>query len=80
MQSDFLSINWLNIKSAITSALIMGFLAICGYILGVGSIWDIDFHNLANAGVLAVLTAIVSILKSYFTTPTGTFAGIVQIK
>ena len=63
-------------KSALVSCLIMGVLAGLLYIIGVGNIFALDFHSLANIVAIAIATGIVSFIKSSFTTPTGTFAGV----
>jgi thiamine transporter ThiT len=68
-----------NIKSALVTTLLMGILAMAGYIIGVGDIFKLNTHVLINSGVMAVLAGIVSLIKSYGTTDHGTFAG-VQIK
>ena len=71
---------WTNIKSALVSGVLMAILGISVYIIGKGDIFGLDFHTLANIGVLSVLTAIVSEIKSILTTPAGNFVGIVEIK
>lgn len=69
----------LNLKSALVSGVIMGVLAMATYIVGLGDVFKIDVHSLVNVGALAVLTAVVSLIKSYLTTSDGAFLG-VQIK
>jgi hypothetical protein len=75
-----LTISWINVKSALVSALITAVLAIAGYIIGVGNIFEIDVHAMANVGALSALTAIVSIVKSFLTTSSGNFVGTVAVK
>ena len=70
---------WITIKSALVSGLIMAFLAVAGYIIGVGDVFKIDFHAFINAGVMAFLAAIVSLIKASLTTQEGTVLG-VQVK
>jgi hypothetical protein len=67
------------IKSALVSLVIAGVLAGAIYILGIGNIFALDLKGLINVVAIAVLVGLVSLLKSWGTTPTGTFAG-VQVK
>jgi hypothetical protein len=75
-KNNMFNLSWTNIKSALVSGVIMGILAIAAYIIGVGDIFSLNFHSLANAGALATLVTIVSLFKSFITTETGTVAGI----
>ena len=70
------TLSWINIKSALVSGIIMGILAIAAYIIGVGNIFTLDFHTLINAGVLAALVTIVSLIKSFLTTSRGSVVGV----
>lgn len=70
---------WINIKSALVSGVLMGILAVAGYIIGVGDVFKLNLHALINSGVMAALTAAISLLKSSLTTDSGKLAGI-QIK
>ena len=70
------TISWTNVKSALVSGIIMGILAIAAYIIGVGNIFTLDFHSLLNAGVLSALVTIVSLIKSFLTTSSGSVAGV----
>lgn len=69
-----------NVKSALVSAFLTACLALAGYVIGVGDIFKIDVHAFANVGALSLLTAVVSIIKSFLTTPSGNFVGAVAIK
>lgn len=84
MKSQFLSFNWTDFKSALVSGLITvlgtALSAVVLYVIGLGNIFIIDWHTLANTGVMAGLVVLVSLLKAYFTTPQGSFAGLVKIK
>lgn len=74
--SSMLTLSWINIKSALVSGVITTVLGIAGYIIGVGDIFKLDTHTLLNVGALAGLTTIVSIIKSFLTTETGSVAGV----
>ena len=65
-----------NIKSALISGVLMTILAIATYILSVGDIFSVDGKTMVNIGVMSLLTAIVSFVKSSFTSDAGKFAGI----
>lgn len=74
------TLSWGNVKSAIISALVMAVLGMAGYVIGVGDIFSLDFHKLANIGALAGLTVIVSLVKNWLTTDEGKFVGLVDTK
>lgn len=78
MQNLF-SVNWMNVKSALTSAILAVILGISGYIIGIGDLWQIDVHSLINIGTMSFLVSIVSLLKSFLTDNKGDFAGVVKI-
>lgn len=65
-----------NIKSALVSGVLMAILGIATYLLGIGDIFKADGHTVANIAVMAILTAIVSVVKNSLTTSTGKIAGI----
>lgn len=75
-----MQITFTNVKSALVTAFLTAILALAGYVLGVGDIFKIDVHAFINVGALSLLTAIVSIIKSFLTTPDGNFVGVVNIK
>ena len=66
----------IQIKSALVSGVLMMVLAMAMYVIGVGDIFSIDGRVLANTGVMALLTAIVSFIKSVMTTGKGTVLGV----
>lgn len=74
------TLDWTKIKSALVSAIITAILAIAGYILGVGDVFNLDLHALVNVASLSALTALVSLIKSFLTTPQGNFVGAVEVK
>ncbi len=78
-QSNFFTINWVNIQGALISGLLMALVATGGYIIGVGDIFKLNAHALVNTGVMAGLTAVVSLLKSLLTNSQGVFLGIAQV-
>ena len=57
----------------------MAFLAVAGYIIGVGDVIKLSLHAFVNAGVMAFLAAAVSLIKATMTTQNGTVLG-VQVK
>lgn len=68
------------IRSALITALLTAVLATAMYVLGIGDVFKIDVHALVNVGALSLLTAVVSIIKSSFTTDSGNFVGAVKIQ
>lgn len=65
-----------SLKSALVSGILMAILAIAMYIIAVGDVFSIDARVLINTGVMALLTSVVSLIKSILTTPSGKVAGI----
>jgi len=68
-----------NIKSALVSTVLMAVLVVLTNIIAAGNVFKLDWYALANAGIIALFTGFVSLLKSLLTTSSGTIAGI-QIK
>lgn len=66
----------LNLKSALVSGVISAILAGALYILKIGDIFAIDVHTLVNVISIAILTTVVSFIKSSSTTDAGKIAGI----
>lgn len=77
--STMFNVTWVNIKSALISAFVTAVLGMAGYVIGVGDVFKLDGHALINVGALSALTAIVSILKAFFTTEKGEFLGVVKV-
>lgn len=73
-------LSWDKVKGALISAAITAILTGAGYIIGVGDIFNIDLRALANVVSLSALTALVSLIKAFFTTPQGEFAGAVKVQ
>ncbi len=69
-----------NFKSALVSAFVTAVLGMAGYVIGVGDVFNLNFHSLINIGVLSLLTAIVSLLKNFLTTDSGKFLNVVDTK
>lgn len=74
------TITWTNIKSALVSFILTAVLAAAGYIIGVGDIFGLNFHSLANVTAISALTALISLIKAFLTTPAGNFVGTVEIR
>lgn len=73
-------INTTTLKSALVSTILMGILAVLGYIISLGDIFLIDWKVMANIGIMAIFTGAASLIKNYLTNEqTGVFAGIVKI-
>lgn len=73
-------LTWINVKSALVSAVITAVIGMGGYIIGLGDIFTVNIHTLVNIGALSALTALVSLFKSLLTTDSGNFIGAVEVK
>jgi len=73
-------ISWSNIKSAFIYALLILIIEILVYIIGVGSVFKIEWKSLIDAGLLPMFIFAVSILKNFLTTSKGNFLGFVKVK
>lgn len=86
MKTEFLwdrvlnNMNFEMLKSALVSAVLMALVQVAGYIIGIGNIFAIDWKVMANMGVIALLTGLVSVVKNLLTTDNGNFAGIIKVK
>ena len=76
MKSKFMTVSWLDVKSALVTGVIMALAVVISDILVTGNIFTIDWYALLNTGVIAFLTAMVSLLKSLLTTSEGKIAGV----
>lgn len=74
--SKLFTVNWLEVKSAIVSGVIMALVVVITEVLVAGNIWVLDLKALLNTGIIAFLTIFVSFLKSLLTTSNGTIAGV----
>lgn len=78
--TNLFTINWRDVKSALTNVFLSAVLGMGLYVLNVGSVFQIDFHSLVNIGAISVVTGIVSIIKHLLTTSEGNFVGLVSLK
>jgi cytochrome c oxidase subunit IV len=79
-QSSFFSLNWTDVKQALSLVIVTLVIQICGYIISVGDIFAISLHALANAAIIPCLVLIVSLLQTGFTTSDGRFLGTFTVK
>lgn len=79
MNSKFLTINFVNIKGALVSGVLMALFMMLIAIKATGSIYNLDYKALVDVGAMALTTSFISLLKSFFTDETGTFAGAVKV-
>lgn len=61
-----MTINLNAVRSALVSVFLWVFIAVAGYIIGLGDIWKVDWKVMANIGALSLLTGLVSLVKEYF--------------
>lgn len=77
--SNIFSISLTNIKSAVVFSLLTAFVAMIVYVIGLGDLFKVDLHTIANIGGLAFLNGILSLLKSFLTTADGEFLGVTKV-
>lgn len=68
------------LKSALVSTVLMAVLAMAMYVLNLGDVFKIEVHSLVNVGVMALLTGVVSLIKSLLTDSEGKFVGKMKVK
>ena len=86
MQNGILTLTWENVKGALVSGVItgvvLGILAMLGYILQVGDLFGLDWKVLINTGAMAAISGLVagvSVIKNLLTTNSGNFLGTTKI-
>ena len=80
MNSKFLNVTTEDLKGALVSASFMAVIAILIYIQDLGSIWLIEWKDLADVAIMSLIVYFISISKNFLTTEEGKFLGIVQWK
>jgi len=66
-----------NIKSALLSTMLMAIVGMAVYVIGLGDVFLIELKPLVNVGAIALLTGIVSVIKSLLTSyDTGKAVGV----
>jgi len=78
--SDGFTINWTDIKQALSLVVVTIVIQACAYIISVGSIFSISWHALVDASTIPALVLIVSLLSSFLTTSQGNFVGLLKVK
>ena len=80
MKSTLFNITKEDVKGALVSAGFMAIIAILIYIKDLGSIWLIDWKDLADVFIMSLIVYFISISKNFFTTKDGKFLGLIQWK
>jgi len=80
MNSTLFNITKEDVKGAFVSAGLMAIIAILMYIQQLGSIWLIDWKNLADVAIMAGIVYLISVSKNFLTTKDGNFLGLIQWK
>lgn len=78
--SNIFILNKKDFISALVSFVVVALIEALSYVIKVGDLWKIDLHTLINAGILPAFIFAVSILKSFLTTSSGKFIGLIPIK
>ncbi len=64
-----------SLKSAFVSAVLVALIVVFSDIIAVGNIFELNWRDLANAGIMSLFTGLVSILKSLLTDNSGKVLG-----
>lgn len=73
--NGILKLSWGNVRSALVYGLVAGVVNAAIYAVGVGDVFNLNWHFLVNGFVFGVIT---SVLKNLFTTDSGNFVGVVS--
>lgn len=76
MNSNFLRINWLEIKEAIAVAIVTFLLTIIIEIIAANTIFGLEWKTIINNAIISALAFFGTFLKSLFTTNNGILAGV----
>ena len=79
MRNGIFKLDKSNIKSALVYALLWGLLAVLINIQSVGSVFNLDWKLVVDTGLIALIAAVISVLKNLFTTSSGNFLGVVKV-
>ena len=79
MNNGIFKLDWVNIKSALVYGGFWALLTVLIQIQEAGSIYGLDWKTLLNAGILAFIAIIISLVKNLLTTNSGNFAGVVKV-
>ena len=79
MENGIFKLSWVHIKSALVHGVLWGLLIVGMQVIEIGNVFALDWRALLNAGVLAFLGAVVSLLKNMLTTNKGNFVGVVEV-
>lgn len=80
MNSNFFTLSWKDVKSAIVYGLLIAILTVLIFIKTAGSIYSIDWKTALDMFVISLITSGVSLLKSLLTTSDGKFVGLIKVK
>lgn len=79
MQNGLFKVSKENVKSAVVYGLLWGLLVVLLQVQQAGSIFGLNWKEIADAGVLAVIAVAITLLKNLFTTNAGNFLGLVKV-
>ena len=72
------TLDWASVKRAAISTVIMALVAGAVYVVGIGDIFAVNLHSLANVVALSLLTGLISLVNSLLTTNDNKFLGITK--
>jgi len=79
MKNGILKLSLVNVKSALVYGLLWGLLAVLINVQMAGSVFNLNWRDVLDTGVMAMIAVIISLLKNLFTTDDGKFAGLVDV-
>jgi len=77
--NGILELNWINIKSALIYGLLMAIFAMLVQIKQAEELTKVDWGMIVSSGVMALVTATISVIKNILTTDKGNFLGVVKV-
>lgn len=79
MKNGIFTLDGANVKSGLIYGLLWGLLSMLLQIKDAGSIFAIDWKSVGNAGIIAFIAVMITLLKNLLTTNSGKFVGIVKV-
>lgn len=79
IMSKFMTLTKANINSALVYFVLFALLDMALYVKSVGSVFNVDWRALVDAGFFGGLAFLISVLKNLLTTQDGKFLGITQV-
>jgi len=79
MKNGIFKLSLVNVKSALVYGLLWGLLAMLLNMQMAGSVFNLNWKDVVDSGIMAMIAAVISLLKNLFTTDEGKFVGLVDV-